>query len=576
MFCKLCFRYSPHLLPIYPKCGHKTAAFKCSSLTISEIREFHSKFYQTKEKIFQDNFLLKYCKTVPIKRKRPKNSRHREKQFQTRFYIPTKQKEMLAVCKKTFMEVLGITRRRIDTVTKNFHSTFQPAQENRGGDRKSSKNIMKKKAVMDFINKFRAIETHYCRGQSERLYLDSSLNIKSMWRMYLKENEILPVKHSYFRHVFNTNYNLGFGSPRTDVCSACLQLTEKIKSCHDEEIKANLTIEKRLHQLRAKAFFDLLKERCDGVQIISFDCQKNQVMPKVPDQQAYYSRQIYMFNFTVVKGTSRTSLNPSTVTSFCWTENEYKKGSNEISSCIYHILESSGCGDDIHTIRLMCDGCGGQNKNTTLISMCCYWLSKQNRIKKIEVVFPVRGHSFMPADRVFGLIEKDIRKKEVILEPCEYLDIFSKHGTVLRVGDEVEIYDWKTEAKNYVKSPGQWHFPFSKMKRMILTKNSQDTVLVRGEVAYKSDIGMGKTITKRNKNFRNMKPAKIFRQNVIHNNKKVDVNKLLVCHFGDDWKKDKRLNFYKFVLEGETIPEDSVIEAEQICENIEDDMALPI
>lgn len=355
--------------------------------------------------------MLKYCKTVPIQRKRPKNSKHVAKIFQTRFYILTNQKKILAVCKKAFIDVLGITRRRIDTVTKNFYQTSLPAKENRGGDRKLEKYKLKKNAVMNFINKFRVIESHYCRGQSQRLYLASSLNINSMWRMYVKENENLPVKASYFRHIFNTKYNLGFGSPRTDVCSTCLQLTEKIKTCPNKDVKANLIVQKRVHTLRSKAFYNLLKERVEGVEIFSFDCQKNQVLPKIPDQQTYYSRQFYIYNFTVVKGTSKSSLNPFSVTSFCWTENEYKKGSNEIASCIYHTLESADFGEDVHTIRLMCDGCGGQNKNTTLISMCCYWFSRQYKIKKIEVVFPVRGHSFMPPDRVFGHIEKDIKKR---------------------------------------------------------------------------------------------------------------------------------------------------------------------
>lgn len=168
---------------------------------------------------------------------------------------------------------------------------------------------------------------------------------------------------------------MGFGSPRTDVCSTCLQFTEKIKNCTDENIKSKLIIETKVHKMAAEAYFSLLREAEQGVAIFSFDCQKNQVLPKVPDKQAYYSRQFYIYNLTVVRGTSKTKLNSSTVTCFCWTENEFSKGSNEIASCIHHILNTSDF-TEIHTIRLMCDGCGGQNKNTTLITMCCCWLTK--------------------------------------------------------------------------------------------------------------------------------------------------------------------------------------------------------
>lgn len=57
--------------------------------------------------------------------------------------------------------------------------------------------------------------------------------------------------------------------------------------------------ERRVHKLRAKAFFDLVRE--EKVDMISFclDCQKNCPMPKLPDQTTYYSRQIYLYNCTV-------------------------------------------------------------------------------------------------------------------------------------------------------------------------------------------------------------------------------------------------------------------------------------
>lgn len=189
-------------------------------------------------------------------------------------------------------------------MTKNHFRTLLPAKENRGSDR-SEKYEARRKSIMEFINKFKVIESHYCRGQSERMYLDSSLNISKMWTMYQNENKELLVKHSYFRYIFNTSYNLGFGNPRTDVCSTCLQLTEKIKSCNDENVKKDLLAEKKVHKMRAEAYFQLLREAEDGVVIFSFDCQKNQVLPKVPDQQAYYSRQLYIYNFTVVRGTSK-------------------------------------------------------------------------------------------------------------------------------------------------------------------------------------------------------------------------------------------------------------------------------
>jgi len=65
-----------------------------------------------------------------------------------------------------------------------------------------------------------------------------------------------------------------------------------------------------------------------------------------------------------------------------------------------------------------------------------------------------------------------------------FVDIFAKYETILKVGKDVEIYDWKTETSKFIKSPGQWHFTFAKMKRMIITKNSKGVVLQLGRVQF--------------------------------------------------------------------------------------------
>ena len=109
----------------------------------------------------------------------------------------------------------------------------------------------------------------------------------------------MKVSKSFFRNIFNTKFNIGFKSPVSDVCSICLSLDEKIKLETDKGRRSDLLIQKRVHKVRARAYFDLLKEEDDDVATISFDCQKNMVLPKVQDQAAYYSRQLYMYDFTV-------------------------------------------------------------------------------------------------------------------------------------------------------------------------------------------------------------------------------------------------------------------------------------
>ncbi|KAH9632498.1 hypothetical protein HF086_017046 [Spodoptera exigua] len=99
--------------------------------------------------------------------------------------------------------------------------------------------------------------------------------------MFKTENPQSVVKKSYFRAIFNRDFNLGFGNPRTDVCSKCIELDGKIKTENDQkyEKKKDLMIEKRVHKLRAKAFFRLLQEKSEDMTTCSFDCQKNNPLP---------------------------------------------------------------------------------------------------------------------------------------------------------------------------------------------------------------------------------------------------------------------------------------------------------
>ncbi|CAH2088921.1 unnamed protein product [Euphydryas editha] len=293
------------------------------------------------------------------------------------------------------------------------------------------------------------------------------------------------------RKDFNGTYNLGFGSPRTDACSRCIELNEKVKTA-DLNLKQEYIVQKRIHTLKAKAFYNLLQTNEEHVITLSFDCQKNMMLDTLPDQSAYFSRQINFYNFTVVVGTSKSKLEKENVFMYYWNEAERPKGSNEISSAVFHCLKNIIIPRTVDTIKLFADGCGGQNKNTTMIGMCSKFLFTYapRSLKKIEIIFPIVGHSFLPPDRVFAKIEKTLRKKEIITDPKQYVDILQEHGTTFNLGQEVPVYDFKKECSGNLKPP-------------VATIN-------------------------------NVKKEKI-----------TDVTRLLSNHYGENWKNIESLKFYR-------------------------------
>lgn len=85
----------------------------------------------------------------------------------------------------------------------------------------------------------------------------------------------------------------------------------------------------------------------------------------------------------------------------------------------------------------------------------------------MEIIFPVTGHSFLPADRVFALTEKKIRKCDTIVQPEEYEDIIKQHAQIFKLGSDVQIMDWKTSCREILKDTQHWNFQMSKMNEIL-------------------------------------------------------------------------------------------------------------
>lgn len=183
---------------------------------------------------------------------------------------------------------------------------------------------VKKKLVTDFIKSSTPIQQHYSRGtKSVRQYLPSDLSIAKMWKIYNQKSTSHQVLYEYFHNIFSTNLNISFGSPRVDKCSRCTSLENRIATAIDPAEKSNLQVQHSVHNKRADVFDEILCTKVEqDVSVLSNNCQKNLGLPKVLDQAAYYSRQLYLYNFMICEGIS-TSLQTKTNT-FCyvWTEND--------------------------------------------------------------------------------------------------------------------------------------------------------------------------------------------------------------------------------------------------------------
>ena len=51
--------------------------------------------------------------------------------------------------------------------------------------------------------------------------MESGLSISKMYDLYVDSNEVDPVKESFYRYIFRTEYNIDFHQPKKDRCEKC-------------------------------------------------------------------------------------------------------------------------------------------------------------------------------------------------------------------------------------------------------------------------------------------------------------------------------------------------------------------
>lgn len=221
-------------------------------------------FNLIKEKEKQDTFLCGLIKVDPIVRRRPKSGIVGEaRSCACKYKIPIGINE-IAVCKKSFCSLFGIGKAVVERLIRNIKSNNRSPKDLRGKhnnrqNRISEDNIFKIKA---HIESFPKHESHYSRNDNSRVqYLSPKLSIAKIYKMFLEkydpyifelmksdENAKPIVKYKFFCEYFNNNFNLSFGSPRSDTCHKCDHLQNIIKSEIDLEVRHQLELDKEIHK----------------------------------------------------------------------------------------------------------------------------------------------------------------------------------------------------------------------------------------------------------------------------------------------------------------------------------------
>ncbi|XP_061746904.1 uncharacterized protein LOC133545391 isoform X2 [Nerophis ophidion] len=510
-------------------CAHNNNAMcVASTLSPEDLAYMKGQFYLTQDKVKQDATLLSYMDVQTCKRRRTKvtdTDKQKQREVSVKYYLLKASKERISVCKASFLSILCVNKDRVSHVAKYWLENGVAMPEQRGGARTMEQKLEKKRAIQDHIQTFTCRASHYARrGAPGRKYLPSDLSVKKMHQLFLDQNH-QQCSYALYYSVFCYDFNLWFGHPAKDVCSECVKLKLRLKDPElTETEKREELIEFLLHRRRARSFYDIMNSVGDTF-TVCFDIMENLVLPKTPIGQAYYSRQLYMYVFGVVRHREAgMSQGKDDINLYVWMEHENGKGSNMVASALNHYFSTvvHQAISQVQHLRLFSDSSYGQNKNISVLTMLLSLKKRQFPDLTIEYTFPVRGHSFLPADRAFGRIELDIRKKESVLLPEDYIDILQRHGRVHRYTQDWHCFDFKAAAGKHCQYKRS--FKLSEAKSLLLGNDHPDQVGIKqtynGEYCFHS-------LLKRGKKWEQFTPAEASPVNTVKPAKKTDVLKLL-------------------------------------------------
>lgn len=441
--------------------------FKCQEkITLEQRTQIFKGYYKLGDKTRQNDY-IRDCITVTEPKIHTSAENHKNRTIKYSFKMvgaPT-----ISVCKKMFLDTLGISERPVRTILKKLEKAKKEggatyySPDGRGKHAKVNPAVQKKNQdnIMEHIKLFKPVPSHFCRARSKRVYLPRYLTIRKMWKMYkewmVKEKPGQQIKsEKYYRKIFCTRFNIGFHKPKKDLCEMCtvynLSSTAQKKKMQD---KYDTHIgHKQKAKIRRAADKVYASNNKDKVCYVIFDLQKVLLCPKCETSCVYYLRKLSVYNFTIYDVLRKQGY------CYIWDETEAMKGANEIATSLLMFIIYKVTVDGVTEFLFWSDNCSGQNKNKYLFAMYSWACAKLNI--KITHRYMETGHTMNECDSVHARIEKAARYEDCFV-PMDWVEIIIKaketgnQYEVNLMGKEVlDFHPLADEYQSWKKKGAKW------------------------------------------------------------------------------------------------------------------------
>ena len=321
----------------------------------------------------------------------------------------------IQVCKKFFLATLHISDKVviISHRRKTAYGTTTPDMRGKIGHR--PRKEADRVSIREHIALIDRVPSHYTRKDSAREYISGELNLRKIYDLYMSwcaEKLIVPCKRSLYEHVFRSEYNISFHSPKKDQCEYCTKYANSTT-----EQKAEMQQQYDNHQrnkVRAREAKDAEKARAEQdatVVTAVYDLEQVLQCPALEVSVMYYKRKLSVYNFTVYELATHDGH------CFMWHEGQAKRGGNDIATCVYNfsVHKASAGAKELHFFS---DQCMGQNKNQ-FIAFMYYFITCSTSVEVITHSYLECGHTMNEGDSMHSTIES-AKKNQQIFCPEQY------------------------------------------------------------------------------------------------------------------------------------------------------------
>lgn len=98
------------------------------------------------------------------------------------------------ICQKPFLKMLLFSKNLVESILNRNLATSKSPKRGTNGHRKNLLFGYHQKAMMQFIKKFKFLESHYCRGKLKRVYIQSDVSINRLYKLYCNKYKLATPK----------------------------------------------------------------------------------------------------------------------------------------------------------------------------------------------------------------------------------------------------------------------------------------------------------------------------------------------------------------------------------------------